>query len=84
MHLAYRLFQGDGLFRADLLAAETGDARIGIHLGKIVMQGQGRYRALIDAGGTPRAQLGIGLRPQERSFVKKGLHGLVLQDRFAA
>ena len=84
MRLGYRLFQGDGLFRADLLAAKAGDALIGIHLGKIVMQGQGRYWALIDAGCTPRAQLRICLRSKERSFVKKGLYGLVLQDRLAA
>jgi len=73
------LSQGNGFLRTDFLAAEPGDARVGIHYRKTVfIHGQSRYRELIDAGTAARAQLRIGLRVHDYAITNKRLYGLVV------
>src|SRR4030042_4950319 len=61
--LLTHLSQGNGLFRADLLTAKTGDTGPGIHLGEVICHGQGRHRTLRDTGAAFRTQLRVGKRP---------------------
>jgi hypothetical protein len=66
------LSKGNGFLRTDFLAAKTGDAGIGVHLGQVVTHGQSRYRALLDACATAGAPIRISLGAQERTIVKAG------------
>jgi hypothetical protein len=66
------LSKGNGFLRTDFLAAKTGDAGIGVHLGQVVTHGQSRYRALLDACATAGAPIRISLGAQERTIVVKG------------
>jgi len=77
------LFQADGLGGADLLAAETGNAFVRIHLWDVVIHRQGGCRTLADTGAASGAQVWIGLRPQEGLAVEHRLRGFIMVDRFS-
>ena len=81
--LEFHLSQCHGFLGTDFLAAKAGDARIGVHLRKVILHGQGRYWALIDAGAATRAQFSISLRPQDRPTLERFLNTLVVKIPFA-